>query len=304
MDKESASEDVVPIEQSESNERGESEEQFILSLLDSVSKNSISDSINRLTSYHTRHSKSKLINEVANWLLWKLQSLGYIDVYFNAYSNRRYSLRNVICHKPGLIKKTVILCAHYDSIMEDINNMEDQAPGADDNASGVAALLEIARVLANLKLRHTIQFVFFSGEEQGQWGSKHYAQHIKENGVDLYLLVNLDMVGSPPSGQKKVIIERDMGNKESNNDRDSQTFGEYMMQMAAKYTDLQTAFGPIYDSDYMPFEALGYVVTGLYDEGQLNSTYHSKDDVASTLNIDYIVSVTKLALATILTRFR
>jgi hypothetical protein len=304
MDKESASEDVVPIEQSESNERGESEGQFILSLLDSVSKNSISDSINRLTSYHTRHSKSKLINEVANWLLWKLQSFGYIDVYFDVYSNRRYSLRNVICHKPGLIKKTIILCAHYDSIMEDINNMADQAPGADDNASGVAALLEIARVLANLKLRQTIEFVFFSGEEQGQWGSKHYAQHIKENGVDLYLLVNLDMVGSPPSGQKKVIIERDMGNKESNNDRDSQTFGEYMMQMAAKYTDLQTAFGPIYDSDYMPFEALGYVVTGLYDEGQLNSTYHSKDDVASTLNIDYIVSVTKLALATILTRFR
>jgi len=151
-------------------------------------------------------------------------------------------------------------------------------------------------------LQESIEFVFFSGEEQGQWGTKHYAQYIQENKVDLNWLINLDMVGSPPSNQKRVIIERDMGNKVSNNDGDSQVFGEYMKQMAAKYTDLQAAFGHIYDSDYMPFEALGYVVTGLYDDGQISTTYHSKNDVVSTLNIDYIVSVTKLALATILNR--
>ena len=54
----------------------------------------------------------------------------------------------------------------------------------------------------------------------------------------------------------------------------------------------------------MPYEALGYVVIGLYDEGQTSTAYHSKNDVASKLDIDYIVSVTKLVLDTILTRFR
>ena len=70
--------------------------------------------------------------------------------------------------------------------------------------------------------------------------------------------------------------------------------------MALDYTDLQVVFGPIYDSDYMPFEALGYVVVGIYDGGQVSTTYHSKTDVASTLDMKYIASVTKLVLAAIL----
>jgi hypothetical protein len=66
--------------------------------------------------------------------------------------------------------------------------------------------------------------------------------------MDLRWLINLDMVGRTPSNQNKVIIERDMGNKVSNNDRESQILAEYIKQMAAKYTDLQAAFGHIYDS--------------------------------------------------------
>lgn len=302
IDKKECPGDDVPTDQAGSNGRGESKKQFITRLLDSVSKNGINNSINRITSYHTRHTKSKLINRVANWLLLELRSFGYTDVYFNEYTESGYFLKNAICRKHGLINKTLIICAHYDSITEDINNAEEQAPGADDNASGVVALLEIARVLSNVQLRESIEFVFFSGEEQGQWGSKHYAKHIKDKEVDLYWLINLDMVGSPPFNQKRVIIETDMGNKVSNNDKHSQVFGEYIKQMAAKYTNLQITFGPIYDSDYMPFEALDYIVTGLYDGGQLNSSYHSKNDITSTLNIDYIVSVTKLVLATILNR--
>jgi hypothetical protein len=134
----------APFQQTGSNKKGESQEQFISSLLDLVSKNRINNSINILTSYHTRHTKSRLINEVASWLLSELRGFGYADVYFNEYTESGYSLKNVICHKHGLTNKIVVICAHYDSIMEDINNAEDQAPGADDNASGVAALIEMA----------------------------------------------------------------------------------------------------------------------------------------------------------------
>lgn len=55
--------------------------------------------------------------------------------------------------------------------MEDINNSTARAPGADDNASGVSALLEVARILFNVSLNHSIIFVLFSGEEQGKLGS-------------------------------------------------------------------------------------------------------------------------------------
>ena len=55
-----------------------------------------------------------------------------------------YHLKNIVCEKPGSTNNTIIISAHYDSRMEDINNSTARAPGADDNASGVSALLEVS----------------------------------------------------------------------------------------------------------------------------------------------------------------
>jgi hypothetical protein len=272
---------------------------FLNSLLNSVSLNNIQAWINTLSSFHTRHSKSKLIIQVAEWIKSLLENFGYANVYFHDYLESRYQLKNVICDKKGISDRVILICAHFDCIMEDLNNAEERAPGADDNASGVAVVLELANLLSDINLRDSVKFAFFSGEEQGQWGSKKYAQHVKENNVNLYRLINLDMVGNPPSNQA-VIIERDMGNKVSTNDEDSQNFGQIMEQMAANYTNLQVMLGSIYDSDYMPFEALGYVVAGVYDGGEANNTYHSKSDASSTINFGYAVSVAKIVLATII----
>jgi hypothetical protein len=64
---------------------------------------------------------------------------------------------------------------------------------------------------------------------------------------------------------------------------------------------LQVLSGPIYDSDYMPFEAEGYVVAGVYDGGQVHDTYHSKNDLACVVTFEYLVSVTKMVLASVVT---
>jgi Zn-dependent M28 family amino/carboxypeptidase len=61
---------------------------------------------------------------------------------------------------------------------EDIDNNTARAPRADDNASGVSTLLEVTRILSNVSLNYSIIFVLFSGEEQGKWGSIHYADYI------------------------------------------------------------------------------------------------------------------------------
>jgi Zn-dependent M28 family amino/carboxypeptidase len=84
-----------------------------------------------------------------------------------------YQLKNVICRKQGISPKVIIICAHYDSIMEDANNAEERSPGANDNASGVSVLLKLARILFPFQLNHSIQFVFFSGEEQGYGGHEN-----------------------------------------------------------------------------------------------------------------------------------
>jgi Zn-dependent M28 family amino/carboxypeptidase len=276
------------------------DDNLISSVLGQVSDKNIGTWIEKLASFHTRHTKSKIINDVADWLQNELRRLGYTEVSFYEYIKETYRLRNVICHKDGNSKRLVIVCAHYDCIAGESDDTYTAAPGANDNASGVSVILEIARIVFNIDLEDSIQFVFFSGEEQGFWGSESYARYANENDVNLYRLINLDMVGNPPQQQKKVIIEIDAGNAVSTNDESSLSYGKVMEQIAINYTDLQPVIDRMYNSDYMPFEALGYVVAGLYDGGEINHTHHSKADTPATVDMTYAASVCKIVLGTVL----
>ena len=191
-----------------------------------------------------------------------------------------------------------MLCAHYDSRMESLADATSRAPGADDNASGVAAVLEVARLLAGVDLTDTVHFVAFSGEEQGLWGSTEYAAQLAAAGTPVHRLVNLDMVGVPPA-DGSVTVERDLGNVVATNDAGSATFGAVMAQAAADYTSLPVVLGPIYASDYMPFEARGWVTIGAF-EGGSNPDYHRTTDDVGTLDHAYLTAVTRLTLATLL----
>ena len=88
------------------------------------------------------------------------------------------------------------------------------------------------------------------------------------------------MVGRPPA-DGSVVVERDLGNLVAGNDAASQAFGAVMAQAAADYTSLPIKLGPIFASDYMPFEAKGYVTIGAY-EGDGNPHYHATSDTPVT----------------------
>lgn len=114
--------------------------------------------------------------------------------------------RNVIATLPGNLhkepskEKAFLIGAHYDSISEDPMTF---APGAVDNATGTAAVIEMALVFSKLRRRHpelsvhTMQFLLFSGEEQGYVGSKAHAAQLAERNEHhkVKLMVNLDMIG-------------------------------------------------------------------------------------------------------------
>ncbi|TVP41045.1 M28 family metallopeptidase [Candidatus Nitrosocosmicus arcticus] len=286
-------------------------ETSIRSILEKVSTGSLKQYLNSLSDFHTRHSKSPLLNDAGNWIMNELRSFGYKDTFYHSFKstidNEEFELRNIVCKKKGVDEKLIMVCAHYDCIMDLKEDSVSRAPGANDNGSGVCAIIEIARVLANENLQHSIQFVFFSGEEQGLLGSKSYAKYIKENGMDLYRLVNLDMIGYPFFAPNTVIIERDNNtnvkhNQVGENDTESIKFGEMMKDMTSS-VGLQFHLDSIYDSDYEPFEANGYVVIGAYDgsaDSIKNPHYHSSSDLPENIDWDYLTSVTKLVLATIL----
>ena len=291
--------------------------------LDRVQSYNLEESVRDLSSFHTRHSESESIDDVAYWLAEKLQSNCGTDVYIQNFTyypdlttsedddnnfsdiHRQkpflYNLKNIACDKLGSTNNTIVVSAHYDSRTDGINDSEGRAPGADDNASGVSVLLEVARILSKLSLEHSISFVLFSGEEQGKWGSKYYADFIDKADIDLDLLINLDMVGFRPEGSSSILIEYDNGNVVQDNDKYSQEIAKLFRDVASKYTSLNATLGKLGNADYIPFEALGYTVIGLHDDGVTkNPNYHKSSDTSDTLDYEYSASIANLTIATIL----
>jgi hypothetical protein len=93
-----------------------------------------------------------------------------------------------------------VLSSHYDDCNGDCTDGTREAPGADDNGSGVAAVLEAARVMAPHHFRGTIVFATFDGEELGLWGSQHFADELKAKGTNVAAVLNNDIIGSTAGG--------------------------------------------------------------------------------------------------------
>ncbi len=97
----------------------------------------------------------------------------------------------------------IVVGAHYDSISIDPNDGSYYAPGADDDASGVAALIEMARILSTRSHRATIMLVAFSAEEVGRQGSKAFVQYLQARDINIDAMFSLDIIGSNtgPNGE-------------------------------------------------------------------------------------------------------
>jgi Peptidase family M28 len=297
-------------------------------IIDDVNPANLEKTIRDLSSFHTRHTESEFIDSVAYWLTEKLQSVCDTKVYVQNFTytsentndddnndeddgnndldsthrqgSYSYNLKNIACEKPSKTNNTIMITAHYDSRAEDINNPTARAPGADDNASGVSALLEAARILSNISMNYGITFVLFSGEEQGKWGSTYYADYIDKTDSDLDLLINLDMIGFSSQGSNDFLVEYDNGHVVQDNNRYSQAVANFIKEVASEYTNLNVTLGTLGNTDTLPFEDLGYTVIGFHDDGVTrNPNYHTVNDTPDTLNYNYLTSTTKLVLATI-----
>src|SRR5262249_19244140 len=101
---------------------------------------------------------------------------------------------------PSASNRVYVVCAHYDDRVTDVLDFTSDAPGADRDGSGVAAMLELARVFAQHPSKATIVFAAFSGEEQGLYGSSHFAAQERAAGVNIKGVLNMDIIGSPLGG--------------------------------------------------------------------------------------------------------
>jgi hypothetical protein len=139
--------------------------------------------------------------KAADYLRAELKKIAGLQVKDQTYNYQGQIYVNLEATLPGTEapERFIMGGAHYDSISVDLG----QAPGADDNASGVVAMLEAARALGGCQPRRSIRFVFFSNEEIGTIGAQHYVQVLKEtvSADQLIGFINADMIGYARSGE-------------------------------------------------------------------------------------------------------
>jgi hypothetical protein len=176
----------------------------------------IEATVRRLVGFGTRHTLStqtdpeRGIGAAANWLVDQYQQIaattgGRMTVEKQSYLQQPASriptptvINNVVATLRGSTApdRTYVVSGHYDSRVTDVMNFTSDAPGADDDASGVAVALEIARVMAAHDPAATVIFAAVAGEEQGLYGSTHLAEVLKDQGADVQGMFTNDIVGS------------------------------------------------------------------------------------------------------------
>jgi Zn-dependent M28 family amino/carboxypeptidase len=267
-------------------------------LLKKISRASLERDVKDLaTRWPTRHTLSKHHPAIVAYLSARFKALGYAPT-LHGYTQVGVSLRNVLAQKSGGSGAPILVCAHFDSRQEDLGAPEAPAPGANDNATGVAVLFEVARLLKDIPMRVPVRFVLFSGEEQGLWGSTAYAAACKKRGEKLTLVFNLDEIGYPDK-EKHLFLDRDEGGRPENNAASAKLITR-LEWLARNVVKVPTRIDPVEASDYEPFEALGYTVLGLYEGEYRYPHYHKSTDTPDKVDFGYVTDMARLTLAFLL----
>lgn len=174
----------------------------IQNLVDQVNPDSITANIQRLQDFKSRLFLLDSCYAAEEWLRQRFNGWGYpveFDSFYLTLSWPRSGWdRNVIATKTGDLIPTrlVIVCGHHDCIVwPDSATARVNAPGADDNGTGIAGTMEIARIFRNYGWEPTFKFVGWAAEEMGLYGSHHYAAWADSQNLDIQAVINLDMIG-------------------------------------------------------------------------------------------------------------
>ena len=187
-----------------------------------IDPRNIERTIRKLVSFGTRNTLSEQndpnrgIGAARDWLFAEFskaaqQSGGRMTVEKQSFLQAKAArvpepttLTNIVATlrgtQPESAARTYVVSGHYDSMCSSPTDAKCDAPGANDDASGTAAVLEMARVMARYQFDATIVFMTVAGEEQGLLGSTHFAEQAKQNHVDIEAMFTNDIVGSSLGG--------------------------------------------------------------------------------------------------------
>jgi len=257
-------------------------------LIDQVVLDSLQSYTEALQAFGDRYTASASNNASRDWLAAKFVEFGYDSVVIDSFVTSIYGTptecQNVVACKIGaaLPEHYIVVGAHRDAVSG--------SPGADDNGSGSAGVLEIARILRNYETDLTFVFVLFDAEEQGLHGSYHFADEALANGDSIVYMFNMDMIADEDNSTSAKLYHGS-----------ELTYTELLLHLADSLLGLNAVLmGTAGGSDHYPFLQNGYEATFLH-EYIFSSVYHSYRDSTTHLSFPYHTKMVKAGLATVYT---
>ena len=304
----------------------------IASMVSEVNPDSLKSYISNLVAFGTRstigdtQSKKSGIGAARSWVVSKFSQFAknsngrlsaYLDTTTYKADGKRvakdFSLANAVAILKGTDaadKRIFIISGHVDSRVTDVMNGKSEAPGANDDGSGVAAVLETARIMSRHAFPATIIFVAVSGEEQGLLGSTFMANKAKAEKWEIAAVLNNDIMGSNNSSGTNIIdntrlrvfseglpnFELDKTGKYIRqlgleNDGQSRQLARYVKEVGERYVD-HLEIKLIYRSDrflrggdHMPYLENGFAAVRLTE---MNENFnHQHQDLRTENGIEY-----------------
>jgi hypothetical protein len=315
----------------------------IAQIVAAVSQSRIQQGVVRLAGFRTRHTLSdeasaeRGIGAARQWILDELRrSSPRLQVSFDAYNvaqqgriTRDVELRNVVAVLPGRSQRRIYVTAHYDTVSipggqissgtrpagqtaTDPQLRADQdynvdAPGANDNGSGTALTMEVARVLAEsgLQFDATLVFALWAGEEQGLIGSRAHAQRIAAETLVVDAVFNNDIVGNSRGGNGVVDAETVRVYSNGPEDSASRSLARYVERVAAVYLPShrirlmarEDRFSR--GSDHSSFNAFGFPAVVFREANENFDKQHAPTDTSEGVDAAYLAQNTRVNAAAV-----
>jgi len=256
----------------------------IQEMLLQVNKGNLSRTTDDLAGLGTRYVGTGGNGQAATYLHNRLSSIPGLRV---RYQDDRF--RNVIGTLPGegsASAEAIVVGAHYDSISPDPLH----APGATDNACGVAIVLEQARVMSRYRFNRTLVFAFWNAEETGGGGSRSYAKEAVGEGLIIPLYLNYDSSCYDPGNRSVIDLMYDGSSRE---------YAALAVASNSLYGVNATLTSNLHrcEADYLPFRDLGYPWVMTHSES--HGPGHGEGDTLDKASFAYAGMNARLGLATL-----
>ena len=287
-------------------------------ILNQISADSVYATVQDLQNFGSRLAVQNETNpdgnrDVADYIIQRLERYGvtteldsfavgntvayglWIDQWF-------YNVKGVLPADNPIDDSIVLVGAHMDAIAFNSNNyyVTAQVPGADDNASGVAVMLELARICHANKIQFSrnIHFMAYDAEEFGLWGSEADAYKRSKAGDKIALMMNNDMVSNPPDGDWRLLL-RWYDNAVDVLMRASSICEQYTDLLPVTLPDSENMLRATRSDSYSYYE-YGFRAT-YASEYTYPSTYHTAYDVTDSCNYAYLAEVARYNMAMLAT---